>query len=199
MPKNASNRRCYQVFKRLIQHRHRSCEMTRDGSNVLGWRLKSCFNIESLDDDREYEVCRYINNIIRNAKHVPRQLKRVDSTVKLMTDVNVDDVYSARQRRLSHRRKVNQIPFDVAKLKRVIVVTNDNKEDEVFKFRRRNHDDVYTSDILESASEYKFSYSKLKLRTRRSRMETIAKTILSCCIKKSLMKNDPTGYLNGNK
>ena len=136
MPKNARNRQCDQVFNRLIRHCHRSCETTRDGCNVLGWRLKSCFNIESLDDDQVYAVCRSIERIVRNAKEVNQQSKAVDSAVNLLmttvdADTDVDIVNNAREQRLFHRRKVNQIPVDMTKLKRVIVVIDDNSEDEM--------------------------------------------------------------------
>ena len=72
MPKPARERRCNQDFKRLIRHCHRSCELTRDGSHVAGWKLKICFNVGPLVDDREYKVCRHILRIV-NETEFPRR------------------------------------------------------------------------------------------------------------------------------
>ena len=82
----ARARRCNQDFKRLIRHCHHACELTRDGSYVVGWKLKICFKVGPLVDDREYKVCRHI---LRLAKKTAFPRRRRPNRTTMRTGVRM--------------------------------------------------------------------------------------------------------------
>jgi len=84
-------------------------------------------------------------------------------------------------------------------MKRVRIIFDGEEEDTTIHCHCRNHSDVYTSDILDMSSEYNHPFSKLKMRARRSRIEYVAKTVLSCCVDIECMADDSIGYLKHNK
>ena len=102
-----------------------------------------------------------------------------------------------RDERIFTRRR-QQSTFDINKLKKVSVSVNDGDDDEGIHYSRVSPEENYHDAIIESASEYRKPFIKLKMRERRRRMDKLAKAVLGCCVDKSMLENDPGAYLKGN-
>ena len=189
MPAGLTNH-CDPLFKKHHTS-HARCHRSKKPSYFSGEKLNAFLNKDVMEGGKSYRVC---DNIFRAIK--PVKLPR-----KATICYPVDTVILSKEEHIVRRRR-QQSTFDINKLKKVIVSVDDGCKDEVICFKRvsniSSNRTSYIDGIAKSAAQYYKPFSKVKMRDRRRRMESIAKDVVACCVDRTCFNDNPCLYLKGN-
>ena len=171
---NNKSRCCCQDVKQVIAHRHKKCNTYGKGGMMNGRKVNTFFDVNSLDEEKDYRVCYNILSMMKDFVAPRRPRKRKGKVV----DIN----------RCSKRLKgIDAIPSILMKTKFITVKYNNEfekismvKEEPVIEKKYCDRSAVLADQV--TINKYSKRYKDLCPRERRRRQRTVVGDLISCCL-----------------